>query len=254
MPRVAQREIDQRRRDITLLLRQRAYLPVAELCRRFNISEATARRDLAALSRGKSIVRTFGGAMADFDRRFAPFADRLTVAAEEKARIAQVAFRQISMGMTVFLDAGTTLYAVADLLARRPTAVRIVTNSLAVSERLAPCKGIEVDLLGGRLLTNQSVLLGPQACQAAGFYRFDLALLGAEGINARGVWNSTPDVVALQQAVVRQSTHHAVCADGSKIGKSAPTFLLTWSDVDMLITDAVLPGDLDVSTTRVLKA
>jgi DeoR family fructose operon transcriptional repressor len=254
MPRVAQTEIDRRRRDMTELLRQRAYLPVGELCRKFSISEATARRDLAALSRGKSIVRTFGGAMADYDRRFAPFADRLIVAASEKARIAAAAVRRIAPGMTVFLDAGTTLYAVADLLARRPLPLRVVTNSLAVSERLAPCKAIEVDLLGGRLLANQSVLLGPLTCRAAGFYRFDLALLGAEGFDQRGVWNSTGDVVALQQAVVRQSEHHAVCADGRKLGVSAPTFLLPWDAVDVLITDAHVPAEIEISPAQIINA
>jgi DeoR family fructose operon transcriptional repressor len=237
MPRVAQSEIDDRRRGMTELLRDRAYLPVGELCRRFRISQATARRDLAALSKDKSIVRTFGGAMADYDRRFAPFADRLKVAAAAKAKIAAMAVKKISPGMTVFLDAGTTLFAVADLLRRKPKPLRVVTNSLAVAERLAGVKGIDVDLLGGRMLANQSVLLGPETCQAAAFYSFDLALLGAEGFDAEGIWNSTDEVVALQQAVIRRSKHHAVCADARKMGRSAPAFLLPWEKVDLLLTD-----------------
>lgn len=254
MPRVAQSTIDQRRREITHLLRQRAYLPVAELCRRFNISEATARRDLAALSHGKTIVRTFGGAMADFDRRFAPFADRLRVAAVEKQRIATEAVRRIAPDMTVFIDAGTTLYAVAGLLSRRSMPLRVVTNSLAVAERLAVSKSIEVDLLGGRLLMNQSVLLGNQTCKAAGFYRFDLALLGAEGFDARGVWNSTEAVVALQQAVVQQSAHHAICADSSKMGRAGATFLMPWNAVDLLITDADVTSESQIAPRQVLQA
>lgn len=237
VPRVAQRDIDQRRRGMTELLRDRSYLPVGELCRKFGISEATARRDLAALSRDKSIVRTFGGAMADYDRRFAPFADRLKLAAAAKAKIAGMAMKQITPGMTVFLDAGTTLFAVADLLRRKPRSLRIVTNSLAVAERLAGVKSIDVDLLGGRMLANQSVLLGAETCRAAGFYSFDLALLGAEGFDEKGIWNSTDEVVALQQAVVKRSKRHAVCADARKKGRSAPAFLLPWDKVDLLLTD-----------------
>src|SRR5687767_4213965 len=101
MPRVAQVDIDERRRAMTVLLRERAYLPVAELCKRFRISEATARCDLVALSAQKTIVRTFGGAMADYDRRFAPFADRLKLAARSKQRIAAVAESLLSPGITV---------------------------------------------------------------------------------------------------------------------------------------------------------
>ncbi len=238
MPRVAQRDIDDRRRAMTALLRERSYLPVGELCRKFGISEATARRDLVALTEQKAIVRTFGGAMADYDRRFTPFADRLKVSPRAKAKIAVAAASLIKPGMTVFLDAGTTVSTVAERLRRRPMDVHVVTNSLAVADRLAGIKGIDVDLLGGHLLPIQSVLLGELACRAAAFYQFDVALLGAEGFDAEGIWNSTEDVVALQQAVVRQSDRHAVCIDGGKSGVRAPALLLAWDQLDLIVTDA----------------
>ena len=238
MARVAQREIDDRRRAMTALLRERSYLPVADLCRRFGISEATARRDLVALSAQRAVVRTFGGAMADYDRRFAAFADRLKVAPRAKARIAAAAVSLVAAGMTVFLDAGTTVSAAAERLRRRPVPVRVVTNSLAVAERLAGVRGVDVDLLGGRLLPSQSVLLGAETCRAAAMYRYDLAVLGAEGFDAEGVWNSTADVVALQRAVADRSGRHAVCADAGKAGRRAPALLLPWAGVDLFITDA----------------
>ena len=238
MARVAQSEIDGRRRAMTALLRERAYLPVGDLCRRFGISQATARRDLVALSAGKSVVRTFGGAMADYDRRFAPFADRLAVAAGAKRRIAAAAVAMLTPGATVFLDAGTTVFAVAERLRRRPVPLAVVTNSLAVAERLAGTRGVDVDLLGGRLLASQSVLLGERARRSARAYRFDVALLGAEGFDADGMTNSTADVVALQRTVVGRSTRHAVLADATKAGVRAPASLLGWGDLDLLITDA----------------
>ena len=238
MPRVAQHEIDGRRQAMTTLLRERAYLPVAELCRRFRISEATARRDLVALSESKSIVRTFGGAMADYDRRFAPFADRLKLAARGKRRVAAAAEALLAAEMTVFLDAGTTVFAVAERLRRRPMPLRVVTNSLAVAERLAGVRGVDVDLLGGRLLASQSVLLGEATIRAASFYSFDVALLGAEGFDDRGVSNSTEDVVAMQRAVIARSKRHAICADASKAGVRAPAALLPSAEIDLLITDA----------------
>ena len=223
---------------MTALLRERAYLPVDELCRRFAISQATARRDLVALSGQKAIVRTFGGAMADYDRRFAPFADRLKIAAKAKSRIATAAVELLTPGMTVFLDAGTTIFAVAERLRRQPRPMRVVSNSLAVVERLTGIRGIDVDLLGGRLLPSQSVLLGDATCRAAAGYRFDVALLGAEGFDDAGVWNSTEDVVALQHAVIGRSKRHAVCLDATKAGTRGPTLLVKWSNLDQIITDA----------------
>ena len=250
MARVAQCEIDGRRRAMTALLRERAYLPVGDLCRRFGISEATARRDLVALSDAKAVRRTLGGAMADYDRRFAPFADRPAVAAKAKGRIAAAALALVGPGTTVFLDAGTTVFAVAERLRRRPVPARVVTNSLAVAERLAGARGIDVDLLGGRLVASQSVLLGGLACRAARSYRFDVALLGAEGFDAAGVSNSAADVVALQRAVVARSDRHAVLADRTKAGVRAPAALLGWDDLDLLITDAPdVPGGATNVTT-----
>jgi DeoR/GlpR family transcriptional regulator of sugar metabolism len=242
VPKVSQSLIDERRAEITALLRDRSYLPIAELCRKFHISEATARRDLVALSKDKRVVRTFGGAMADFDRRFAPFSDRLKVAAAAKGKIAAAALNLIRPGATVFLDAGTTLYAIAGALRRRsqkptPDPVHVVTNSFAVAEALSAAQGITVDILGGRMLPNQSVLLGPETSRAAGFFKFDVALLSAQGFDSTGIWNTEEDVVDLQRAVLSRSTHHAFCLDRRKLGKVAPALLMSWEKVDLLITD-----------------
>lgn len=239
MPRVSQNVIDQRREAMTLLLRDRAYLPVAELCKRFRISEATARRDLDVLSRERSVVRTFGGALADYDRRFAPFTDRLKLAAAAKVRIAKRAAELIEPGMTIFIDAGTTLFTLARLLAKEPpAALSVVTNSLAVAEKLARVEQMEVNLTGGTLLPNQSVLLGDAACKSASLYRFDLAFLGAEACDESGVWNSAENVVELQHAVMAKTKRHAVCLDARKLRKTAPAKLMAWKHVDLLITDA----------------
>ena len=152
--------------------------------------------------------------------------------------------------MTVFLDAGTTVWAVAERLRRRPVPVRVVTNSLAVAERLAGARGVDVDLLGGRLLPSQSVLLGVGACRAAATYDYDLALLGAEGFDAAGVWNSTEDVTALQRAVADRSRRHAVCADAGKAGRRAPALLLPWDQLDLIITDA---ADVPVGPNHLMR-
>ena len=231
MPRVAQHDIDQRREAMTVLLRDQAYLPVGDLCRRFNISEATARRDLVALSRHKSVVRTFGGAMArgrahrlrEFDETFTSFRSRRRVAVLAKNTIARQAMRLIRPGQTVFLDAGTTLFQLAEEIAAHPPApLTIVTQSLMIAALLASVEGLNVHLLGGRVLARQGLALGTATEAAARKLRFDLALLGAEALNVEGIWNSQEDVVALQRAVMARSNRSCFLLDATKIGKSAP--------------------------------
>ena len=251
MARVAQHEIDERREAMTTLLRDQAYLPVADLCRRFKISEATARRDLAVLSKHKTVTRTFGGAMLrgkshrlrEFDSTFASFRSRRRVAADAKASIARQAARLITDGQTIFLDGGTTLFSLAEELTHRLVgALTIVTQSLMIAAHLASVDDYTVHLLGGRVLPRQGLALGSTALSAVKAFRFDLALLGAEGINDKGLWNSQQDVVALQRSVISRSTQSCFLVDANKFGHAAPIEIMTIEHMQergyRLLTDA----------------
>ena len=67
--------------------------------------------------------------------------------------------------------------------------------------------------------------------------RFDLAFIGAEGVNSEGLWNSQADVVKAQQAVIRRSKQVLVCVDSTKLGKIAPQFLAKWQAKLELISE-----------------
>ena len=53
MMKVAISVIRARRQSLARLLENHRYLPLAEVCSRLNVSQATARRDLRALARRK---------------------------------------------------------------------------------------------------------------------------------------------------------------------------------------------------------
>ena len=231
--------VNARRQQLAAWMQQHGHVSLQEICARFAISEATARRDLAALAAEKQIVRTYGGALAEFNSRFASFRERLEKAAQAKAEIARKAHRLIRPGMTVYFDAGTTVYAVAEELQRHPVEpLQAVTNSLPVAEILASVPRLRVHLLGGELLPRQSVLIGEMARKALAFYSFDLAFMGAQAASAEGLWNSQEDVVAFQRRLLESSKTAAFCLDASKLDCTAPVFLTAWNGVDTLITDA----------------
>jgi DeoR/GlpR family transcriptional regulator of sugar metabolism len=239
--RVPDHVVQARRQRLALLLARRQYLPVAEVCSAFGVSEPTARRDLAALAADHAITRTHGGARVEYNQKFPSFRDRLALASPSKERIAAAAVRLLRPGMTVWLDGGTTLYAVARRLAEAPPrGIVVVTNNLPAAELLADIDAVAVHLLGGQYYRRTSLLLGGGAPEAARRWRFDLALLGVEGVTSRGLWNSLEDVVVLQRAVLRVSARSVVCADASKIGRPAADFLGPLSDVNQILTDAPL--------------
>jgi DeoR/GlpR family transcriptional regulator of sugar metabolism len=228
-----------RRERLAQLIEQHRYLPVQELCRRLGVSEATARRDLAALVREKKITRTYGGALHEFNDRFPSFRERQSKAGRGKAKIATTALGFIERNRTCFFDSGTTVFAIAEAFRGHPvTPLTIVTSNLPVGEMLAAIPGVEVYQLAGQLLHLQSTLLGETARRSLEFWTFDVAFLSAEGMNAEGLWNSDAAIIEQQRAVLARSRRSVFCVDASKLNHKAPHFLLPWDRVDVLLTDA----------------
>jgi DeoR/GlpR family transcriptional regulator of sugar metabolism len=228
-----------RRKSLAALLENHRYLPLAEVCARLKISEATARRDLRVLERERRVTRTYGGALSSFDATYASFADRRPLHRQAKAHIAQKALRFIRPGSTCFFDSGTTVFALAEALFRQPVArLRAVTNNLPVAEMLGRCRDIEVHLLGGRFLQRQSILLGEAACTSARHWKFDVAFLGAEGVAASGIFASDAEVANFQRTLLERAARVVVCAHAAKLGRGTGILLSSWTRQFQLVTDA----------------
>lgn len=234
--------VDERRRKLAILLNRHRYLPVQDLCSELGVSEATVRRDLVWLESSRQITRTYGGALAEFNQRFPSFRQRLTSGVQVKRTLAQRAYGLLRPGMTVFLDGGTTVYALAEAIHDRPVLpLEGVTINLPAADLLAEVDGMAMHLTGGLLLRRQSVLGGPGAIHGVLRWSFDLALCSAQGVTHEGVWNSDPEIVALQRAVISRAKRVVFLIDSAKIGRSAPQFLAPWDAFQGLLTDA--PAD-----------
>ncbi len=239
--------VQARREQMAALLRERRYLPVAELCERFGISEATARRDLRSLAGEEKVLRTHGGALGDYDRGFASFAERQGRAVGGKEQIARAAHRHLGAGQTVFFDAGTTLLALARRLVEAPVGeLKVVTNSLPVAEALGGAEGVRVFLTGGEYLNRQAVFLGDAACAALRFWRFDAVFLGGQAAHAGGIYNSHADLTRFQRAALRRAASAHFLLDATKLGAQAPARLVSWGEVRSFLTDAT-PARLRVA-------
>ncbi|BET66470.1 DeoR/GlpR family DNA-binding transcription regulator [Opitutales bacterium ASA1] len=238
--RVPAHIVEERRRQLRELVRRDGFIPVAEICERFGVSIATARRDLAAIENDGHITRTYGGALADYNTSFASIGERDRMARSAKSIIAAAAERKTPRDGTVYLDAGTTVLALARLLAGRTSRqqLTVVTNSLAVATVLGGAPGITLHLIGGVFLHRQSVLFGEQSIEALRNWRFDAAFLGGQSLDATGIWNSHAEIVDLQRAVIEHSTTAFFCLDATKLGRSTPHLVTRWPDAGMLVTDA----------------
>ena len=225
------------------MVAHQGFLPVHELCRQLGVSEATARRDLAALENEKKIKRTYGGAISEFDNRFPSFTERRKQSRRAKARIARAALSFIVPDCTCYFDAGTTVFAIAEEFREHPvTPLKIVTSNIPLGELLAQIEGVQVFFPAGQLLSRQSVLLGETVRRSLEFWQFDVAFLSAEGMDAKGIWNSEVAVVEQQRAVLSRSASSVFCMDGAKLNRQAPHFLIPWPEVGTLLTEVPRAG------------
>jgi DeoR/GlpR family transcriptional regulator of sugar metabolism len=231
--------VEERRERLRGLIRRDGFLPLADICRTLAISEATARRDLVAIEADGHITRTYGGALADYNASFASLGERAKRARSAKSFIARAAARCVPETGVIFLDAGTTVLALARLLARRRRqALTVATNSLAVAGALGGAPGITLHLLGGIFLDRQATLFGDRAVAALAHWSFDAAFLGGEAMNAEGVWNSHSEVVRLQRTALARTAQAYFCLDATKLDRATPHRVADWTEIAHLITDA----------------
>ncbi len=268
MPRVPEHIVADRRRKLEQLVGKERYLPVGIVAEKLGISQATARRDLAALQEQQRITRTFGGVVAtgatpasvDGLDGFANHAQRNDHMATAKRKIAKAVAARIKPGMTLFMDAGTTVGALAMYLSEIPAKqlknVRIITHSLPIAEALARIDTIETHLPGGRLITGQLVLLGEATRRALMAFDIDLAIFGAEAVNAEGVFNSHAQSVEIQRHIALRAARTVVMFDSSKLGGEAGERLLMPAEIDLIATDAPLSkvgaAGIDVTARQLL--
>jgi DeoR/GlpR family transcriptional regulator of sugar metabolism len=163
----------------------------------------------------------------------------------------------VPLSGTIFLDAGTTVLALARLLTRRKNhSIAVVTNSLAVASVLGGAPGIALHLLGGIFLHRQATLFGNHAASALADWKIDAAFLGAEAMNAEGIWNSHQEVVNLQRAVLKTATRAYFCIDATKLNRSTPFRVASWEEPHRLVTDTTAAqlreAGIVISDTRLI--
>lgn len=231
--------VEARRESIARLIGERGYLPVQHISQRFGISEATVRRDLVQLSAQHRLTRTRGGALNEFNHGFASVDERRVTEAAAKRAIGVAGAKLVRAGMSVYIDAGTTPLAVAEELVRLAIPrLKVVTPSLVAAQALSSLPDTEVHVPGGLYLGRQQMVAGPKSAKALRGWTFDLAFVGSEGVDQRGLHNSQDDIIAVTHALLEVSECVVLCLARSKIGSSGPVRVAPTLDGFTLLTDA----------------
>ena len=186
----------------------------------------TARRDLAELERQGIARRTHGGAvLPSISAQEDSFAQRVEVATEAKARLAEAAVAMLSPRETIFLDSVATAYFVARRIVELGLGVTVITNSLPVMEAIAARETPNVKLIGigGTLRPLTRSYVGPYAVHTVLGHFADRMFLSVKGVTRDGVLTDADELEAeVKRAMIAQSEESVLLLDDSKLGARGP--------------------------------
>jgi len=233
-----------RRADILDQLETIGEVYVQELSRSFKISEVTIRNDLQHLEKKGLLIKTRGGAIKKKSSNFdLGLNQKLKRNYKEKQKIGLKAIEFIHDGDTIVLDSGSTTLAIAKNLKKFKN-LKVITNSLPITEEIVDFEGIEVILPGGILRKEMRSLIGPMAESNLKNYNCDIAFIGVDGIDVNfGI--STPLIyeAVLNKIMIDIAKKSIVVCDSSKFKKRSFAKISDLSSINVIITDTKIDAD-----------
>jgi len=235
---MSKRNTPQRRHNIMSLLSEQGEVSVDELAKRFETSEVTVRKDLAALESNGLLLRRYGGAVTLPQELIS---DHSHPVSRYKQAIAREAVQRIREHARIIVDSGSTTAALIPELGRQPGLV-VMTNSLHVARALTELEHEPVLLMtGGTWDPHSESFQGQVAENVLRSYDFDQLFIGADGIDLERGTTTFNELLGLSRVMADVAREVVVMVEADKIGRKIPNLELPWSSVHTLITDERLP-------------
>ncbi|MFF7176953.1 DeoR family transcriptional regulator [Streptomyces sp. NPDC008121] len=248
---MSDRSRDTRISMILALLAQRREVQVRFLPSRLGVSGATVRRDLAVMEEKGLIRRSYGKIAAAHRGAEPPVSLRGSQHTEAKRRIGALASTLIpSRPLTVALGGGSTVGFVAKSLAGR-AGLTVVTNGLDTATSLMARQLVKVVVTGGTARPLSHDLVGTVAEKTLRSYRFDVAVVGTDGVSPQvGLTRYTAPGAEIDRIMLQQAEYTIVVADSSKLGAVQRAKTVGLASIDTLVTDSLANADMVASLRR----
>lgn len=206
---------EERQAAILRILAQKHIVKNNDLALELNTSISTIRRDLQELEDAHKLIRIHGGAkLLDAVLAEPSMSEKTNQHPKAKTLIAQAAVKYIKDGDTIFLDAGTTTFAMINHLAHKN--ITVVTNSIGHAKALSDAK-ITTYILGGMIKETTQAIIQATANEQLKALHFDCAFLGTNTIHSTFGY-MTPDLeeANIKKIAIEQSQKSYILADHSK--------------------------------------
>jgi DeoR family transcriptional regulator, aga operon transcriptional repressor len=216
---------------------------VLELASDFDVTPMTIRRDLEAMEEQNALTRTHGGAIFS-KQSVAEFAflERNRTSIEEKRAIARATAAMIEPGMSIVIDTGTTTLEVARALGGIER-LQVLTSSLAVASAMHTYSNASVVLLGGDVGKGSPDLSGSLTEDNLRKFRVQLAILGADALDERGLYTTDLGIARVSEAMIDVADDTVLVADSRKFSRTSFVKFADWPQIGHLVTDGDVSGE-----------
>ncbi len=236
---------DNRKEQILSILREKKSVRILDLSKQLRVSRETVRKDIMEMEEEGLLKKTYGGAVLDEANTETDYERRRAENEEKKEKIAERAYQFIEPGDTIYLDYGTSSYALAKKLVDFED-LTVVTNSIPIVNLLIRSSGIQLIILGGNVRKNEDSLFGTFGLNNAKEIFVDLGFFGCAGIDIKsGVTNYHMGEIEISKAMLHHSKTVILLADETKFGKSALYKTSDLKDLDIVITTDVKDSEVE---------
>ncbi|MGK3223488.1 DeoR/GlpR family DNA-binding transcription regulator [Enterobacter soli] len=216
------------------IISENGQVSISDLVEKLQVSADTVRRDLTDLEKQGLAQKNHGGAIA-LDLSAMNRQGRNTLLPKTKQQLGKKVAESVPAGSTLFLDAGSTVMAVATFL-QGP--LKVITTSLDIAQHFSDRVDIELILLGGQWDQKQRLFAGSATLSMLSRYRADIAILGACAIHAQlGLSASKEADADVKRAMLAASHEHWIVADHLKLNHCEPWLVSGLSDIHQLFLD-----------------
>ena len=233
-----------RQSDIMEVARKSRRILVDDLAQHFGVTPQTIRKDLNDLCDRGFLQRVHGGAVLSSGVANFGYEARRELAAEEKHRIGVKAASLVPDNCSLLINIGTTTEQVAMALQGRH-GILAITNNINVVNILSRTPEIDVIVAGGIVRRADGGVVGEAAVDFIRQFKVDFAVIGASAIDEDGsLLDYDYREVKVAQAIIQNSRHTILVADGMKFERTAPVRIGHISQIDSFVTDGPLPKEL----------
>ncbi len=228
----------ERRNEILAQLKDEGRVIVADLSKKYDVTEETIRRDLEKIENDGFAERTYGGAvLKENDKEELPYLVRKRSNVEIKKRMAEKIADMIEDGDHIMLDASTTALFVARQI-RSKKNITVLTNSIEIILELSDVKGWKVLSTGGSLREGTLSLVGYQAERMVEDFHVDKVIISCMGVDFhKGFTDSNELDAGIKKQMLASATTKILAADSRKFGRISFTRIADFAEMDVIVTD-----------------